>query len=147
METISIRRVYLAAHPGRRDTSKESQLSQIRIKKRKSILEAILAGERDPDYLESLCDKGIQASPEVIMQSLEGNYRGELVFILGHNVRRYKDLQSLIEQLRAISRNSVARAAMEKILENISVTVCDPPWPLRSARGTRRGRQQRIASY
>jgi len=41
------------------------------------ILQAILKGERDPDYLESLCDKGIQAKAEVIRQSLEGNYRAE----------------------------------------------------------------------
>jgi transposase len=60
------------------------------------ILQAILEGERDPDHLESLCDKGIRATPEVIIQSLEGNYRVELVFILGQNVTRYKDLQSLI---------------------------------------------------
>jgi len=60
------------------------------------ILQAILKGERDPDYLESLCDKGIQAKAEVIRQSLEGNYRAELLFILGQNVTRYENLQSLI---------------------------------------------------
>jgi transposase len=60
------------------------------------ILQAILEGERDTEYLESLCDKGIKATTEVIRQSLEGNYRSELVFILRQNVRRYKDLQSLI---------------------------------------------------
>jgi len=60
------------------------------------ILQAILKGERDPVYLETLCDKGIQAKAEVIRKSLEGNYRAELLFILGQNVTSYENLQGLI---------------------------------------------------
>src|SRR5207244_4357237 len=46
--------------------------------------------------LETLCDKGIQTKAEVIRKSLEGNYRAEMLFILGQNVTSYENLQSLI---------------------------------------------------
>jgi len=95
------------------------------------ILQAILDGERDPEYLESLCDKGIQAKPEVIMQSLEGNYRSELVFILGQNVTRYKNLQSLIGDCeKAVGRMIDAAPA--------KVNLADKPLPPATKRGSKR---------
>jgi transposase len=47
-----------------------------------AILDAILVGERNPDQLAKLADARIQASPEEIAKSLEGNWRTELLFLL-----------------------------------------------------------------
>ncbi len=46
------------------------------------ILEAILAGERDPEVLADLRDKRIKASREDIIKSLEGNWTEEHLFEL-----------------------------------------------------------------
>jgi hypothetical protein len=47
-----------------------------------SILGAILDGERDPWALAALLQPGVKATPEDIAQSLEGNWRKELLFVL-----------------------------------------------------------------
>ncbi len=60
------------------------------------ILEAIAKGERDREVLADLCDKGIRASREVIMKSLEGDYRSEFLFILKETLNQYQDLQQRI---------------------------------------------------
>jgi len=60
------------------------------------ILQAIVKGERNPECLAELCEDGIQATRAVIVQSLEGSYRSELVFILGQHLTRYRDLQKMI---------------------------------------------------
>ena len=46
------------------------------------IIEAILAGDRDPVRMAELRDHRIKSSPEVIAKALEGNYRPEHVFAL-----------------------------------------------------------------
>ena len=46
------------------------------------ILEAILAGERDPAVLATLCSTRIKASRETVAKSLHGNWREELLFSL-----------------------------------------------------------------
>lgn len=53
-----------------------------------AILQAILDGERDPRKLAALRDPRIQASEKEIMQSLEGHWREELLFVL----RQIRDL-------------------------------------------------------
>jgi transposase len=95
------------------------------------ILQAILEGERDTEYLESLCDKGIKATPEVIRQSLEGNYRSEWVFILGQNVTRYKDLQRLIGD---------CEKEMGRMMDAVpaKVNLADKPLPPATKRESRR---------
>jgi transposase len=45
-----------------------------------SILDAILAGERDPAVLAQLKDPRVKASDETIVKSLVGDYRPEHVF-------------------------------------------------------------------
>lgn len=46
------------------------------------ILEAILAGERDPLTLAGLCHGGAKCSEDKIAKSLEGDYRPEHLFAL-----------------------------------------------------------------
>jgi len=95
------------------------------------ILEAILKGKRDPVYLQSLCDKGIKAKAEVIRQSLEGNYRAELLFILGQNIARYKILQSLIEDCESEVGRMIDAAPAK-------VNLADKPLPAATKRGSKR---------
>jgi hypothetical protein len=54
-----------------------------------AIVRAVVAGERDPGKLAALSHPQVQASQEEIAQSLEGNWRPELVFVLQQEVDTY----------------------------------------------------------
>lgn len=62
-----------------------------------AILRAIVSGERDPQRLAALCHPRIQASPQQVAKSLEGNWRTELVFALAQQLRNYDHYQRQIE--------------------------------------------------
>lgn len=51
-----------------------------------AILDAILAGERNPAELAKLRDPRIKASPETVQKSLLGNWREEHLFRLGQSL-------------------------------------------------------------
>ncbi len=84
-----------------------------------AILDAILAGERDPHRLARLRDPRIQATPATIVKSLVGDYRREHLFTLRQSVAAYRHYQQLmaacdveIEQmLGGVFRWSWARCA------------------------------------
>lgn len=57
-----------------------------------AIIQAILDGERDPRKLAQLRDPRIKASEETVAQSLEGNWRRELIFILRQEFESYQTL-------------------------------------------------------
>lgn len=54
-----------------------------------AILRAIVAGERNPDKLASRKDGRIRATREQIAQSLEGDWREELLFVLQQSLELY----------------------------------------------------------
>jgi transposase len=60
------------------------------------IVRAILSGQRDPGALAALADRQVKASKEVIAKSLEGNWRHELLFVLGQEVEMYGMYQDRI---------------------------------------------------
>lgn len=60
------------------------------------MLRAIVKGERRGEKLAALCDRGIKARPEVVVKSLEGDYRREFVFILRQSMEQYESLQEMI---------------------------------------------------
>ena len=60
------------------------------------ILEAILAGERDPAVLATLCSTRIKASRQTVAKSLHGNWREELLFSLRVALDSYRFAQSKI---------------------------------------------------
>src|SRR5262249_14440171 len=64
-----------------------------------AILDAILAGQRDPEALAKLRDGRIKASKETIMKSLVGDYREEHVFVLEQSLKTYRHYQALIAEL------------------------------------------------
>ena len=79
-------------------------ISDIRGWTGQAIVKAILEGERDPHKLAQLRDAGVKASAEEVAQSLIGNWREELLFILQQEYEIYQVLQGKIgacdEQLR-----------------------------------------------
>ena len=61
-----------------------------------SIIAAMLEGERDPWTLAALVQPEVKASPQQIAQSLEGNWRKELLFVLRQEVELYRTYQEKI---------------------------------------------------
>jgi transposase len=62
------------------------------------ILHAIVEGERDPQRLATLRDWRIKATPEEVANSLLGNWRDELIFVVEENLTLYKVYQERIER-------------------------------------------------
>ncbi len=60
------------------------------------ILEAIIAGERDPLTLAELCNQRIKASKEIVVKSLEGTWDQDHLFVLRQCVSVYGFYQGLI---------------------------------------------------
>jgi transposase len=63
-----------------------------------AILDAILAGERDPKKLASLADRRVEKSQAQIEAALTGDYRPELLFVLIQSLDNYRQMQQLIAQ-------------------------------------------------
>lgn len=61
-----------------------------------AIIDAILAGERDPAVLSELRDPRIKNSKEIIAKSLVGDYRREHLFTLSQSLASYRHYQRLI---------------------------------------------------
>ena len=61
-----------------------------------AIVEAILAGERDPHQLATLRDPRTRASEETIAQSLVGDYRREHLFTLRQSLTGFRQNSQLI---------------------------------------------------
>jgi len=61
-----------------------------------AILEAILAGERNPHSLATLRDRRIKASADTIAKSLVGDYRREHLFTLRQSLMAFRHYQELI---------------------------------------------------
>lgn len=54
-----------------------------------AIIQAILAGERDPAKLAALVDRRVRAAPAQIQKALAGDYRPEHLFVLGQAFSLY----------------------------------------------------------
>jgi len=68
-------------------------LSDISGKSGQAIIQAILAGQRDPHELAALCDARVQASEEEVARSLEGNWQDDLLFVLQQEQEGYEFCQ------------------------------------------------------
>jgi transposase len=84
----------------------------------RAIIEAILAGERDPEKLADLRDRRCRSSVKEIKQALEGDYRAEYIFVLGQcygNWQRLQgDLRELDERVQA-TMSSIGEEAPEAL--------------------------------
>jgi transposase len=62
-----------------------------------AILDAILAGERDPQVLAQHRDRRVKASPETIAKALVGDYRPEHLFTLRQSLAASRQTRELID--------------------------------------------------
>jgi transposase len=60
------------------------------------IIDAILAGERDPLTMARLCHGGVKNSEDTVAKSLEGDYRPEHVFALRQSLAAFRYYQQLV---------------------------------------------------
>jgi transposase len=62
------------------------------------MIKAIIDGNRDKDYLLSLCDQRIRKNKsELILKALEGNYNDTYLFILEMNMKAWEDHQNMMQ--------------------------------------------------
>ncbi|TAH01069.1 MAG: IS110 family transposase, partial [Sphingobacteriales bacterium] len=76
----------------------EVALNDITGKSGCAIIEAILAGERNPVVLAGLADFRVKKSKEEIALSLEGNWDKGFLFVLNQHYREYKQVIELIKE-------------------------------------------------
>ena len=62
-----------------------------------AIVDAILAGQRNPSVLAKLRNERIKATEEVIAKSLVGDYRAEHLFTLRQSLAAYRSYEKMIE--------------------------------------------------
>jgi transposase len=76
-----------------------------------AILDAILAGERDPKKLASLADRRVEKSQAQIEAALTGDYRPELLFVLSQSLQNYRQMQQQIAQCDLSIEKQLAKMA------------------------------------
>jgi transposase len=106
-----------------------------------AILDAILAGERDPEALAQLRHGGIKASSETIVRSLQGDWRREHLFTLRQALGAYRYYQQLLAE---------CDGEMERLLQEFNPPVeghaQDALPAVPTSKRTIRGNQPRFAS-
>src|SRR5580700_1351931 len=70
-----------------------NELSDVSGMTGQAIIKAILSGERDPHKLAAFRDPRVKASEEEIARSLEGNWQGDLLFVLQQEQDGYQFCQ------------------------------------------------------
>lgn len=65
------------------------------------ILTAILAGERDPEQLAELRERGVKATQEQVVAALQGDWRPEHLFVLRQGWGLYQSYQALLRECDA----------------------------------------------
>jgi transposase len=93
------------------------------------ILHAIVDGERDPQRLAGLRDWRIKATEKEVAESLRGNWRDELIFVLEENLGLYGVYQERIGR---------CDARIEQQLKSMSAKVAGNPKPMPSPRKGKR---------
>lgn len=89
-------------------------LSDITGKSGIRIIEAILAGERDPKKLAELADIQCKTPKEEIAKALEGNWEEDLMFVLRQNYDTFKHYCTQLGE---------CDAELEKLMENYRAEV------------------------
>jgi transposase len=98
-----------------------------------AILDAILAGERDPRRLAQLRHARVRASETIIGKALVGDYRDEHLFTLRQSLAAYRYYQQLIAECdRAIEKQLLA-------FQPQLAATAQPPRAVKSLSRNRRG--------
>lgn len=95
------------------------------------IIEAILAGERNPEILADLKDKRIKASREEIIKSLEGHYTTEHLFELKQCYQLYCTHRQMINECD----REIEKQLIEQIASKNEGVITDIPEVKRKALG------------
>lgn len=86
------------------------------------ILEAILAGERNPEKLAELADRRVKKSREQIARYLQGDYRSEHLFVLRQALAAHRFFH---EQIQECDRQVEAFTA--ELVSTLGTTEATPP--------------------
>jgi len=82
----------------------------------RAIIEAILAGERDPGTLADLRHPSCKTPRKKVMAALAGNFRDEYLFVLGQDYRRWQRVrEEIAEAERELSQRLAACPGMEPL--------------------------------
>jgi transposase len=103
-----------------------------------TILDAIVAGERDPAKLAQLRDPHIKASEETIRKSLEGNWRAEHILALKQRLVLYRSYR---EQINDCDK------AIEKLVAAFEPRVDPDEKPLPSDRKEKQRRRKKKSGH
>jgi transposase len=82
------------------------------------IIEAILAGERDPEQLASLCGVRIKATRQTVAKSLHGNWDEALLFCLKTALETYRFSQNKIQACDQCIENQLEAFKIRTTLPN-----------------------------
>ena len=82
------------------------------------IIEAILAGERNPEQLATLCSTRIKASRQTVAKSLHGNWDEALLFCLKTALETYRFSQNKIQACDKCIENQLAAFEIRRALPN-----------------------------
>lgn len=74
-----------------------------------AIIEAILSGSRDPQYLASLVDIRMKKSKQEIAEALHGSWREELLFGLKASLNFYKFYEEALKECDQMIENSLIK--------------------------------------
>ena len=92
------------------------------------MIKAIIEGNRDKDYLLSLCDQKIRKNkPELILKALEANYNDTYLFILEENMKAWEYHQKKIQ----VIDERIEKLLQELCKEKEDVEVTSIPKPIR----------------
>ena len=105
-----------------------------------AIVEAILAGERNPHTLAALRDRRIKASADTIAKSLVGDYRREHLFTLSQSLTAFRHYQELIgacdreieKSLETFESKVNPESPLPKSLTDVKRLKGDPRFELRT---------------
>ncbi len=98
-----------------------------------AIIDAILAGERDPKTLAELRDPRIKADKQTIVKSLTGDFRSEHVFTLKQTLQSYRNYRQLIQDCDGEIENHLKE--FESRVDLDSSPPLPPSTPGRKAKG------------
>ena len=82
------------------------------------IIEAILAGERDPEQLASLCSVRIKATRQTVAKSPHGNWDEALLFCLKTALETYRFSENKIQDCDKCIERQLATFEIRKTLPN-----------------------------
>jgi transposase len=87
------------------------------------IIEAIIAGQRDPNQLAALCNSRIKASRETVAKSLHGNWDKALLFALKVALDSYRFNQTKIQECDNCIEHQLAQFESRAELTNSAQTL------------------------